>query len=250
VSVRATGRAPNALRAVSIELAVNRHAEGSCLIRIGDTHVICTASVEERVPPFMVGQGEGWVTSEYGMLPRSTHQRMQRERAGSKPTGRVYEIQRLVGRALRAVIDRKTFGERTLHVDCDVIQADGGTRCAAITGGWIALVCAFESLSRANRLVGYPILDLIAAISTGIVAGEPLLDLDYAEDSAAEVDLNVVRTGSGRFVELQGTAEERPFSRERLSQLLDLAEVGTNRLLEIERELLGARLARVMKSAR
>ncbi|MFN7965027.1 MAG: ribonuclease PH [Acidobacteriota bacterium] len=245
--MRASGRTSRDLRPVAIEIGVNRHAEGSCLIKVGDTHVICTASIEDRVPPFMIGRGEGWVTAEYGMLPRATHQRVQRERAGTKPAGRVYEIQRLIGRTLRAVVDKKTFGERTIHVDCDVIQADGGTRCASITGGFVALSLAFESLSRSGRMVGYPLSDMVAAVSIGIVAGEAVLDLDYAEDSAAEVDMNVVRTATGKYVELQGTAEDRPFSRSQLTELLDLADAGIDELIATQRETLGDRLARVLR---
>ncbi len=247
MSIRASGRTSRDLRPVAIEIGVNRHAEGSCLIKVGDTHVICTASIEDRVPPFMIGRGEGWVTAEYGMLPRATHQRVQRERAGTKPAGRVYEIQRLIGRTLRAVVDKKTFGERTIHVDCDVIQADGGTRCASITGGFVALSLAFESLSRSGRMVGYPLSDMVAAVSIGIVAGEAVLDLDYAEDSAAEVDMNVVRTATGKYVELQGTAEDRPFSRSQLTELLDLADAGIDELIATQRETLGDRLARVLR---
>lgn len=248
MSVRTSGRRTTALRTLSLELDVNRHAEGSCLIRVGDTHVLCTASIEDRVPPFLVGKGEGWVTAEYGMLPRATHQRVPRERVGSKPAGRTYEIQRLIGRALRAVVDRKTFAERSIHIDCDVLQADGGTRCASITGGFVALAQAFGKLSQAGKLVGYPLSDLVAAVSVGVVAGEALLDLDYYEDSACEVDLNVVKTSSDKYVELQGTAEERPFSRERLTTMLDIADGGLVQLFALQRERLGTVLDKVLRA--
>jgi ribonuclease PH len=241
-----TQRAADQLRPIELELMINRHAEGSCLIHVGDTQVLCTASIEDRVPNFLHGRGEGWVTAEYGMLPRATGERVPRERQG-KASGRTAEIQRLVGRSLRAVVDRKAFGERTLWVDCDVLQADGGTRCAAITGGFVALALAFEFLSRERKLTGYPLLDTVAAISTGVVAGEDLLDLEYEEDSAAEVDLNVVRTGLGRYVEVQGTAEGAPFGRERLNGLLDLADSGLAQIDSLVRENLSDRLRRVLR---
>ncbi len=247
MSVRAEGRGPAEARPVVLEVGVNRHAEGSCLVRVGGTEVLCTASIEDRVPGFLLGQGEGWVTAEYGMLPRATHDRMQRDRAGGRPRGRTYEIQRLVGRSLRAVVDRKVFGERTIWVDCDVLQADGGTRCAAITGGFVALAQAFDHLRRAGKLVGHPLTDQVAAVSAGIVAGEVLVDLDYEEDSAAEVDLNVVRTGRGRYVEIQGTAEERPFSRERLLEMLDLADGVLDRLCAVQAAVLGEVLEGVLR---
>lgn len=245
MSIR-TQRAADELRPIELRLGVNRHAEGSCLVSFGDTQVLCTASIEERVPPFLHGRSEGWVTAEYGMLPRATGERVARER-GNKSSGRTAEIQRLVGRSLRAIIDRKAFGERTVWVDCDVLQADGGTRCAAITGGFLALALAFDRLSQDRRLSNYPLLDTVAAISTGIVAGEDLLDLQYHEDSAAEVDLNVVRTGAGQYVEVQGTAEGAPFGRERLNRLLDLADLGIGRIDRLVRDALEDRLTRVLR---
>ncbi len=246
MSVRATGRARDELRPFSIEIGVNRYAEGSCLVRAGGTHVLCLASVDARVPPFLHGRGEGWVTAEYSMLPRATSERSARERAGSRPSGRTYEIQRLIGRALRAVVDRRQIGERTITVDCDVLQADGGTRCASITGGFVALALAIDGLGGERGFRGRPLLDTVAAVSCGIVAGEALLDLAYEEDSAAEVDLNVVRTGGRRYVEIQGTAEQSPFERRRLDELLDLADVGLDRLDVIQREALGERLPRLL----
>jgi ribonuclease PH len=247
MGVRSSDRGPAELRELHFELGVNRYAEGSCRIRMGGTDVLCTASVDTRVPGFLVGRGEGWVTAEYGMLPRATDQRVGRERSGSRPAGRTYEIQRLIGRALRAVVDRKVLGERTITVDCDVLQADGGTRCAAITGGYVALAQALLRLDRAKSLPGYPLLDELAAVSVGIVAGEVLLDLAYEEDAAADVDVNVVRTGSGRYVEIQGTAEEEPFARERLVELLDVADRAIDVLIERQRAALGDELARLVR---
>ncbi|MDQ7005664.1 MAG: ribonuclease PH [Acidobacteriota bacterium] len=245
--MRTPPRGPGELRPVHLELDINPFAEGSCRIRVGGTEVICTASVEDRVPPFLYGSGEGWVTAEYGMLPRATGKRNARDRVGGRPNARAYEIQRLVGRSLRAVVDRKVFGERTIWVDCDVVLADGGTRCAAVTGGFVALAAAFEWLARNKKLGGRPLLDSVAAISAGVVAGEVLLDLDYAEDSAAEVDLNVVCTGGGRFVEIQGTAEEQPFGRERLDEMLTLALDGLERVRALQAEVLGERLAPLLQ---
>ena len=248
MSVRSTGRDAATLRGVSIETQVNRYAEGSCIIRAGETHVLCTASLEARAPGWLAGSGQGWVTAEYSMLPRATGTRVARERPGTRPAGRTHEIQRLIGRALRAVVDRRVFGERLITVDCDVLQADGGTRCASITGGYVALALAFAKMSREGQLSGYPLLDSVAAVSTGIVAGEALLDLEYEEDSSAEVDLNVVRTGRGRYVEIQGTAEDQPFSRERLNTMLDLADPGLDALISAQREALGDDcLQRVMR---
>ncbi|OSP55333.1 ribonuclease PH [Pseudoruegeria sp. SK021] len=224
--MRPSGRKLNELRAVSIETDVTRHAEGSCLIRMGDTHVLCTASLEDRVPPFLKNTGLGWVTAEYGMLPRATHSRMRRE-AKNGQSGRTQEIQRLIGRSLRAGLDRVALGERQITIDCDVIQADGGTRCASITGGWIALKLAVNRLMKAGDVISDPLTDPIAAISCGIYAGQPLLDLDYPEDSEAGVDGNFVMTGSGRLVEVQMSAEGATFSREQMGQLLDLAQAGT-----------------------
>jgi ribonuclease PH len=222
-----------------------RHPEGSVLVEFGGTRVICTASVEERVPPFLKGQGQGWVTAEYGMLPRSTNTRTARERNG--PSGRSQEIQRLVGRSLRAVMDLPALGERTIWVDCDVIQADGGTRTAAITGGFVALTDALDTLVRPGLAAKSPVKDCVAAVSVGVVAGRPVLDLDYGEDSTAEVDMNVVMTGAGAFVEVQGTAEQVPFGKERLAELLALAERGIGRLIDMQRRALGARDVKIFQ---
>jgi len=240
---RHDGRRPDQLRPVTIIRDYLRHPEGSVLVSFGDTKVLCTASVEEKVPPFLKGRGQGWVTAEYGMLPRSTNTRTSRERNG--PSGRSQEIQRLVGRSLRAVVEMPKLGERTIWVDCDVIQADGGTRTAAITGGFVALADALGKIPGVNPTA--VLRDCVAAISVGIVSGEPALDLNYAEDSTAEVDMNVVMTGSGEFVEVQGTAEQVPFSRSRLDDLLALAERGIRRLVTLQRRALDARAERVFK---
>jgi ribonuclease PH len=237
---RPDGRTPDQLRPVVVTRDFLVHPEGSVLVEFGATKVICTASVEEKVPPFLKGQGLGWVTAEYGMLPRSTNTRMSRENRG--PSGRSQEIQRLVGRALRVVIDRAKMGERTVWLDCDVIQADGGTRTAAITGSFIALADALARVPGLN--VGAVIRDCVAAISVGIVQGQPVLDLNYVEDSSAEVDMNVVMTGAGAFVEVQGTAEQAPFSRARLDAMLALAETGIRRLVTLQRRALEARAER------
>jgi len=236
---RHDGRLPDQLRHITITRDYLRHPEGSVLVEFGDTKVICTASLEDKVPQFLKGQGKGWVTAEYGMLPRSTNTRMSRERSG--PSGRSQEIQRLVGRSLRAVIEMAKLGERTVWVDCDVIQADGGTRTAAITGAFIALTDAIGTLLKAGVLPGSPIRDSVAAISVGMVGNRPVLDLDYVEDSTAEVDMNIVMTGAGAFVEVQGTAEQTPFSKERMGELLALAEVGIGRLIGLQRRALQAR---------
>jgi ribonuclease PH len=236
---RHDGREPDQLRRVVLTRDYLRHPEGSVLVEFGDTKVICTASVEEKVPAFLKGQGKGWVTAEYGMLPRSTNTRMGRERSG--PSGRSQEIQRLVGRSLRSVVDMAKLGERTVWMDCDVIQADGGTRTAAITGSWVALADALDRLAQAGTLPGSPLRENVAAISVGIVGGRPLLDLDYAEDSTAEVDMNVVMTGTGAFVEIQGTAEQTPFSKDRLTELLALAERGIDALVGLQRRAVAAR---------
>jgi ribonuclease PH len=238
-ALRPDGRRPDQLRRVSVTRDFLRHPEGSVLVEFGDTRVICTASLEDKVPPFLKGQGQGWVTAEYGMLPRSTNTRSPRERTG--PGGRSQEIQRLVGRSLRAVVEMRKLGERTCWVDCDVIQADGGTRTAAITGSFIAMADAFERLVRNGALSGLPIRDCVAAVSVGIVGGRPVLDLNYLEDSTAEVDMNVVMTGAGAFVELQGTAEQTPFGREPLAALLALAEQGIGRLVGLQRRALDRR---------
>ncbi|PIL21161.1 ribonuclease PH [Puniceibacterium antarcticum] len=222
------------MRSVSIETGVTKHAEGSCLIRMGDTHVLCTATIEDRVPPFIKGSGLGWVTAEYGMLPRSTTSRMRREAAVGKQGGRTVEIQRLIGRSLRAGVDRVAMGERQITIDCDVIQADGGTRCASITGGWVALKLAVKKLIKAREIVTDPLISPVAAVSCGIYAGQPVLDLDYPEDSEAGVDGNFVLRGDGQMIELQMSAEGSVFSRAQMGQLLDLAEKGVAELVEAQ----------------
>jgi ribonuclease PH len=235
---RLDGRKENDLRAVDITTGVNIHAEGSALIKVGHTHVLCTASVEDRVPGWLRDSGQGWITCEYGMLPRATGERTQRESSRGRPSGRTQEIQRLIGRSLRAVIDMTAIGQRTFWIDCDVIQADGGTRCASITGAYVALAQALAKLRTAGLLAGPPLRGLVAATSVGIVGRLPCLDLNYAEDSQAEVDMNVVRTDAGRFVEVQGTAEKHPFSLDEMQILLGLAAEGTNRLFEHQRQVL------------
>lgn len=232
--MRPSGRNPDQLRRVTIEAGVSRHAEGSCLIQCGNTRVLCTASVEERVPPFLKGQGKGWVTAEYGMLPRSTNSRMPREAAKGKQSGRTQEIQRLIGRSLRSVVDLKALGERQVIVDCDVIEADGGTRTASITGAYVALRQALQKLVDAGSLPALPFTDNVAAVSCGVFNGTPVLDLDYDEDSAAQVDANFVLTGSGKIIEIQGTAEESPFSEEEFMQLLALAKKGVAELTALQ----------------
>ena len=238
-TMRTDGRAPDQIRPVTITPRYIKHAEGSVLIEVGDTRVICTVSVEDRVPPFLKGGGVGWITAEYGMLPRSTNTRSQREASKGKPSGRTHEIQRLIGRSLRAVIDMKALGERTLWVDCDVIQADGGTRTASITGAFVALVDALRHMQKARVFSELPLLDFVAATSVGKVDGEVLLDLNYDEDSKAEVDMNIVKTGAGRFVEIQGTAEDGSFSDEELAELMSAAEKGTQQLIALQRTVLG-----------
>jgi len=228
--MRPSGRQTNEMRPLSIETGVTRHAEGSCLIRMGETHVLCTASLEERVPPFLKNKGLGWVTAEYGMLPRATHTRMRREAAAGKQSGRTQEIQRLIGRSLRAGVDRVALGERQITVDCDVIQADGGTRCASITGAWVALRLAVNRLMKAGDILSDPLTTPVAAISCGIYAGQPVLDLDYPEDSEAGVDGNFVLTGSGKLIEVQMSAEGAAFSRDQMNVLMDLAEKGATEL--------------------
>ncbi len=237
--LRHDGRRADQLRRVTITRDFLRHPEGSVLVEFGDTKVICTASLEEKVPPWLKGQGLGWVTAEYAMLPRATSTRVPRENRG--PSGRSQEIQRLVGRALRAVVERAKLGERTFWVDCDVIQADGGTRTAGITGAYVALADALDRLVTAHVLPGMPLRDAVAAISVGVVQGAAALDLDYAEDSAAEVDMNIVMTGGGEFVEVQGTAEQVTFRRERLNELLALAEGGIRQLIALQRRAVAAR---------
>jgi ribonuclease PH len=223
------------MRAVSVETGFTKHAEGSALIKMGHTHVLCTATIEDRVPPFIKGSGLGWVTAEYGMLPRATNTRMRREAAMGKQGGRTVEIQRLIGRALRAGVDRSALGERQITIDCDVLQADGGTRCASITGGWIALKLAVNKLMKAGDVVSDPLADPVAAISCGVYAGQALLDLDYPEDSEAGVDGNFIMTGSGRLIEVQMSAEGSTYSRDQMNQLMDLAEKGVSELVEIQK---------------
>jgi ribonuclease PH len=236
--MRTNGRGDRELRKTVLEPGFSKHAEGSCLVRFGDTQVLCTASLEDRVPPHVYGTGAGWVTAEYGMLPRSTHERMAREAAKGKQGGRTLEIQRLVGRALRAAIDLKALGPRTVTLDCDVLQADGGTRTAAITGAWVALSLAVRSLQKGGKVKGSPILRSVAAVSVGMKDGVALLDLDYGEDSTADVDMNVVATGEGSLVEVQGTAEGKAFARRDLDGMLDLALEGIARLGELQQAAL------------
>lgn len=240
--MRKDGRRPNQIRPVSIERGYLRHPKGSVLIEMGDTKVICAASVEEGVPPFLKNTGRGWLTAEYAMIPPSTHERSARESSKGKVGGRTHEIQRLIGRALRAVTDLTAFGERTIHIDCDVIQADGGTRTAAITGAFVALVDAFRKLRDEGLLERMPVRDFVSAVSVGIVDGEMLLDLLYDEDHRAEVDMNIVMTRGGLFIEVQGTAEGAPFTRERLDGLTDLAAIGINMLTQKQIEILGETL--------
>ena len=231
--MRPSGRQVNEMRPISIETGITKHAEGSCLIKCGDTHVLCTASVDARVPPFLKNSGLGWVTAEYGMLPRATNTRMRRE-AKNGQSGRTQEIQRLIGRSLRAGVDRVALGERQIQVDCDVIQADGGTRCASITGGWVALRLAVNALMKAGEVTSDPLVDPVAAISCGIYAGQPVLDLDYPEDSEAGVDGNFVMLGSGKLVEVQMSAEGSVFSRDQMNELMDLADKGVSELVQAQ----------------
>jgi ribonuclease PH len=237
--MRPSGRAADQLRPVSLEINVNKHAEGSCLARFGDTHVLCTASIEEGVPPWLRNTGRGWVTAEYGMLPRATTTRTGREAARGKQSGRTQEIQRLIGRSLRAVTNLSGFGERQIKVDCDVIQADGGTRTAAITGGYVALYQAFQHMLNIGALAAIPFTDQVAGVSCGIYRDSHILDLDYAEDSAAQADANFVLTGAGDIVEIQMTAEEKPFSRDQFDALLELATRGAAELAALQRRALG-----------
>lgn len=233
--MRPSGRKLDELRNVSIETNITMHAEGSCLIKMGNTHVICTATVEDRVPPFIKGSGLGWVTAEYGMLPRSTGSRMRREAASGKQGGRTVEIQRLIGRSLRAGVDRLSLGERQITIDCDVIQADGGTRCASITGGWMALRLAIDNLMDSNIILTDPLVSPVAAVSCGIYAGQPVLDLDYSEDSEAGVDGNFIMLENGNLIETQISAESATYSRDQLNSLIDLAEKGTSELFDKQR---------------
>jgi ribonuclease PH len=237
--MRPSGRTPDALRVVSMTTGFARHAEGSCLIRMGNTEVLCAASVETRVPPFLRNTGKGWVTAEYGMLPRATHTRGDREAARGKQSGRTQEIQRLIGRSLRAVVDRDAMGEMSITLDCDVLNADGGTRCAAITGSWVALSLAFRHLVKMNVLKTIPLIGQVAAVSCGIVNGTAVLDLDYDEDSSAEADSNFVMTNDGGLVEIQATAEKTSFSEAQFHQLMSLARSGTTQLFAAQRAALG-----------
>jgi len=244
---RKDARAPNQMRELRIELDVNKYAEGSALISLGDTKVICTASVEDRVPPWLRGQGQGWVTAEYGMLPRATDVRTQREASKGRPSGRTQEIQRLIGRSLRAVAQLTATGERTLWIDCDVIQADGGTRTASITGGFVAMVLAFKKMKERDQLYKKPLTGLVAATSVGVLEGTACLDLRYEEDSTADVDMNIVRTSAGRYVEVQGTAEKTPFTQEEMQKMLALANEGIDRLFETQRKLLSGFLPALLE---
>ncbi len=237
--MRPSGRRPDELRPVRMHRGYTMHAEGSVLIEFGATRVLCTASVAERVPPFLKDRGQGWVTAEYGMLPRSTNTRTEREAARGKQSGRTQEIQRLIGRALRAVVDLAQLGERTIHVDCDVLQADGGTRTASITGAFVAMHDALTWLRSRGKIATLPIRDFVAAVSVGVYRGVAVLDLDYAEDSTCDTDMNVVMTGGGRYVELQGTAEGEPFARSELDALLTLGERGVGELVQLQRQALG-----------
>lgn len=236
--MRLNQRAHNQLRPVEITRHYTKHAEGSVLIKFGDTHVLCTASIDEKVPSFLKGQNQGWITAEYGMLPRSTGSRMDREAARGKQSGRTQEIQRLIGRSLRAIIDLKKLGERTIQIDCDVIQADGGTRTASITGAYVAVHDAISHLMNQKLISESPLIDAVAAISVGLHEGKPLLDLDYSEDSSCDTDMNIVMTGSGGFVEIQGTAEGTPFSREMMDQMSDLAAEGIKELIQLQKNVL------------
>src|SRR5580698_2919789 len=235
IPMRPSRRAPDELRAVSLERGVVKYAEGSCLVKFGDTHVLVTATLEERLPPWLKGQGRGWVTAEYGMLPRATLERTRREASAGKQSGRTVEIQRLIGRSLRATLDLEALGERQITVDCDVIQADGGTRTASITGAWVALADCIGWMKTRNMLKGNVLRDNVAAISCGIYGGTPVLDLDYAEDSEADTDANFVMTGDGRIIEVQGTAEKTPFSQDEFLALMALARKGTARLVELQK---------------
>ncbi len=237
--MRPSGRAPNELRSIIITRRFTKHAEGSVLVEFGDTRVLCTASVENRVPPFLRGAGQGWVTAEYGMLPRSTGSRMAREAARGRQGGRTMEIQRLIGRSLRAVVDMAALGEHTITIDCDVIQADGGTRTASITGGYVALADAVAHLLQTKAIRKNPLYGQVASISVGVFEGQPVLDLDYAEDSNAETDMNVVMNDAGHFVEVQGTAEGHAFTRAELSAMLDLAQEGIAQLVRKQQQALG-----------
>ena len=233
---RADGREPDELRPIKITKDYLKYAEGSCLIEMGNTKVIASASIENGVPPFLRGTGKGWITAEYGMIPRSCKTRTQREASKGKQGGRTYEIQRLIGRSMRSVADMTKFGERTIWMDCDVIQADGGTRCASIVGSFVSLALALNTLKKEKLFDEFPLNDYVAAVSIGMVGGQPVLDLDYDEDSTAEVDMNVVMTGSGRFIEIQGTAEREPFSKEKMAHLIALAEKGIKKIVSLQKK--------------
>lgn len=235
--MRPSGRKIDEMRPISIETDITKHAEGSCLIKVGDTHVLCTASLEERVPPWMRNSGQGWVTAEYGMLPRSTSSRMRREASAGKQGGRTVEIQRLIGRSLRAGVDRQALGERQITVDCDVIQADGGTRCASITGGWVALKLAVNKLMKAGDITSDPLISPVAAVSCGVYAGQSVLDLDYPEDSEAGVDGNFVMTGNGQLIEVQMSAEGSTFSHKQMTELMSLADKGIADLVALQKSV-------------
>jgi ribonuclease PH len=240
MTLRASGRRPDELRTVRLEPGFAKYAEGSCLVRFGDTHVLCTASIEERVPPWMRNSGRGWVTAEYGMLPRSTHTRTDREASRGRQSGRTQEIQRLIGRALRSVTDLTKLGERQIKIDCDVLQADGGTRTASVTGSYVALHKALQTLVAGGALADVPMTSEVAAVSCGIVAGQPVLDLDYPEDSSAHADANFVLSGAGGIIEIQGTAEQAPFSEAEFMELLRLARLGIGQLVTLQRAALAS----------
>jgi len=247
---REGGRRDDQIRPTTITTGVNRYAEGSALIQAGNTRVMITASIEERVPPFLVGKNRGWVTAEYGMLPRATSTRTQREATRGKPSGRTAEIQRLIGRALRAVVDTTAFADRTIWIDCDVLQADGGTRCASITGAWVALALAFDHYrGHGGILIRPPLTGQVAAVSVGLAGGRPVLDLDYEEDSGAGVDMNIIRTDDGRYIEIQGTAESTPFTREQMDRMMAFADTGIDALIAIQRQAVGDKLAPLLGAA-
>lgn len=243
--MRPSGRKPDQLRAISFETGVSKHAEGSCLVKFGDTHVLCTATIEEKLPPFLRNAGQGWITAEYGMLPRSTHERIDREAARGRQSGRTQEIQRLIGRALRSVIDLKALGERQIKIDCDVIQADGGTRTASISGAYIALHLALKTLEEKKKIKTLPIVHQVAAISCGIYEGVPVLDLDYDEDSKAQADANFVLTQGGKIIEVQTTAEEFPFEEEQLHQMMTLAKLGIQQITRMQMEAIYGQSSKV-----
>ena len=236
--MRPSSRLPTELRTLNLEINCSKYAEGSCLIQLGDTHVLCLATIEDRVPPFLKNTGKGWITAEYGMLPRSTHERIDREASRGKQTGRTHEIQRLIGRSLRSVTDLSAFGERQIRLDCDVLQADGGTRVASITGAYVALYCAFQKLLNNGQIALHPLKDFVAAVSCGIYEGDVVLDLDYAEDSAVQVDSNFVLTGKGGIIEIQSTSEKEPFQEDQFLEMLHLARLGTQEIISAQKKVL------------